>query len=81
MDSSNQKIKITTNADDFGICEQRNSGILELYLKGKLTEVSFMVNMDFTKEAADLIRTHKINAGLHLNLTEGLPTKVLENGE
>jgi hypothetical protein len=29
--------------------------------------------MEYSIEAAEMIKTHKINAGLHLNLTEGFP--------
>ena len=29
--------------------------------------------MEYSKEGAEMIKEHNINAGLHLNLTEGQP--------
>ena len=72
-------INITVTADDFGYCEMRNKGILELCKKGIIHSISLLVNA--TDSIAAVSAFHQlpidiksnISVGLHLNLTEGKP--------
>lgn len=62
------------NADDFGLCEGVNKGILRAYGDGVLTSATIMVNMPASEQAAGLARkTTGLGIGVHLNLTEGRP--------
>ncbi len=74
-------------ADDFGYCQRRSKGILELIESGFVTRTSLLVNAkasefaashflallfaNKSKDVADTVGSHGI--GLHLNLTEGKP--------
>jgi len=66
--------RLVINADDFGLCEGVNKGILQAYADGVLTSTSLMVNMPASEQAAGLARkTAGLGIGVHLNLTEGRP--------
>ena len=65
---------LIVNADDFGISEGVNRGIVEAHLKGILTSTTVMANMPAFEQAAQLRRDHpSLAAGVHLNLTAGNP--------
>jgi predicted glycoside hydrolase/deacetylase ChbG (UPF0249 family) len=66
---------IIFTADDLGLSEERNCGILESVLNGVVSSVSLMVNGPSSKHAVDLMRmNNKLNIiGLHFNITEGFP--------
>lgn len=68
-----QKKKLIINADDFGYCNNRNTGIVKAFCHGVVSSVSFLVNGICAKEAIDLARDNSVPMGLHLNLTEGCP--------
>ena len=61
-------------ADDLGISNERNKGILESIKNGIVTNTSIMANGPFSKEAIEIFKKEKLlnTIGLHLNLTEGL---------
>lgn len=66
--------RLVINADDFGLCEGVNRGIMQAYKKGVLTSASIMVNTPASEQAAGLARkTAGFGIGVHLNLTEGRP--------
>jgi len=65
---------LVINADDFGLCEGVNKGILEAHSDGVLTSATIMVNMSAAEQAAELAKkTPTLGVGVHLNLTEGTP--------
>ncbi len=66
-------VKLIVNADDMGVCPHRSKGILRLIEEKKVSSVSLMVNMGYSAEAGAAIKERNISAGLHLNLTEGVP--------
>lgn len=60
------------NADDYGLCESVNQGIIECLQYGIVSDVSFMVNADeFEKSHKMLVGIQRKNIGLHLNFTVG----------
>ena len=66
--------RIVINADDFGLCEGVNKGIVEAHSKGVLTSATIMVNMPAAEQAVDLAKNlPNLGVGVHLNLTNGKP--------
>jgi len=66
--------RLIINADDFGLCESVNKGIVEAHTKGVLTSTTIMANMPATEQAADLAKNlPTLGIGVHLNLTAGKP--------
>jgi predicted glycoside hydrolase/deacetylase ChbG (UPF0249 family) len=66
--------RLVINADDFGLCQGVNKGIIEAHTKGVLTSATIMTNMPAAKEAAELAKkTPALGVGVHLNLTNGKP--------
>lgn len=66
--------KIIINADDFGICNGINYGIVDCYEKGILTSTTLMVTMGGAEHAAKLAKQYPgLGIGLHLNITLGKP--------
>jgi predicted glycoside hydrolase/deacetylase ChbG (UPF0249 family) len=63
------------NADDFGMSEGINTGIIEAFSAGALTSTTIMVGMPAFEDAARRARSigEKLGVGLHLNLTAGRP--------
>lgn len=61
------------NADDFGYSKSVNKAICDCFEKGLINRTTIMVNMPYTKEAAELAFANGFNdkVGLHINLTEG----------
>lgn len=57
------------NGDDWGGDPQTTDRILECSMRGALSSVSAMVFMEDSVRAAALAEEHRIEAGLHLNLT------------
>lgn len=68
-------VRLTVNADDFGIDKNRTSAILECFRIGAITQTTALVNMEYFPEAAKRIADEGRIArmGIHLNLTEGRP--------
>jgi predicted glycoside hydrolase/deacetylase ChbG (UPF0249 family) len=70
--------KIIINADDFGLTESTNQGIVAAYSNGLLTSTSLMACGGAFQHAVNLAKKHDIkNVGVHLVLDEETP--VAEN--
>jgi hopanoid biosynthesis associated protein HpnK len=66
--------KLIVNADDFGLTENVNSGILDAYRDGILTSTTLLANgMAFESAVAASKKFQGLGIGVHLNLTEGRP--------
>jgi predicted glycoside hydrolase/deacetylase ChbG (UPF0249 family) len=62
------------HADDFGLSEAVNRGIVEAHENGILTSASIMANGAAFEHAAGLAKTHPtLDIGVHLTLTEEEP--------
>ena len=67
-------LKLVVNADDFGLSEAVNEGILEAHLNGILTSASVMANGVAFEHAIRLCRsTPSLDLGIHLTLVEEDP--------
>jgi predicted glycoside hydrolase/deacetylase ChbG (UPF0249 family) len=66
--------QLIVNADDFGLTENVNRGILDAHREGIVTSTTLLANgMAFEGAAAASKRFHRLGIGVHLNLTEGMP--------
>jgi predicted glycoside hydrolase/deacetylase ChbG (UPF0249 family) len=66
--------RLIINADDFGLTEGVNRGILEAFREGVVTSTTLLANMDAFDDAATLAREHPdLPVGVHLNLVWGRP--------
>ena len=66
------KKSIILNADDFGMTEGCNAGIIKAMKEGIVTSTSIFMNMAKTDQGIALARQHKIQAmGVHINISEG----------
>lgn len=62
--------KLIMNADDFGLSEAVNYGILKGFQDGILTSTTIMANMPGFDHAVELAKQHpEMHIGVHLNLT------------
>ncbi|MBS1197400.1 MAG: carbohydrate deacetylase-like isoform [Proteobacteria bacterium] len=59
------------NADDLGICSERDKGILQLFGCGAISSASLLVDGENAEAAASQATALDLPLGLHLNLTEG----------
>jgi chitin disaccharide deacetylase len=65
---------LIVNADDLGAGPRRNEGILLAHRRGIVTSASALVQGPGFRHALDLLRScPTLDAGLHLNLSEGEP--------
>jgi len=66
--------QLIVNADDFGISEGVNRGIVEAHRQGILTSTTLMANMPAFEQAIALSSENPdLGVGIHLNLTAGVP--------
>ncbi len=74
-------INIIVNADDLGICAERDEGIFELYSLGVISSSTILVNAVNFENSIIKAKLIRMPLGLHLNLTEGSPInrKEIEN--
>jgi predicted glycoside hydrolase/deacetylase ChbG (UPF0249 family) len=64
--------RVVFNADDFGLSDGVNKGIIESYENGVVNSSSLMTTTSHFEDTAALISKHNLkNIGLHFNLTEG----------
>jgi predicted glycoside hydrolase/deacetylase ChbG (UPF0249 family) len=77
MKSSNS-LKFIINADDMGLCEERDSAIFELYSKGFISSASILINGLNFRKSIEIARQINMPLGLHLNLTEGFPINITQ---
>lgn len=62
---------LIVNADDFGLSEGVNRGILRAHTEGILTSTSLMVRQPAAADAAAASRAHpRLSVGLHVDLAE-----------
>ncbi|MEY8349392.1 chitin disaccharide deacetylase [Bacillus cereus] len=67
-------IRLIVNADDFGLTEGTNYGIIEGHVNGIVNSTTMMMNMPGTWHAVRLAKEHKtLGVGVHLVLTAGKP--------
>jgi chitin disaccharide deacetylase len=65
---------LIVNADDFGLTESVNRGILDAHRGGIVTSTTLMANgIAFESAAAASKRFYRLGIGVHLNLSEGKP--------
>lgn len=66
--------RLIVNADDFGLCEGANLGILRAHHTGIVTSATVMLNMPGAVSALEAARlTPTLGVGVHLTLTGGRP--------
>lgn len=66
--------RLIINADDFGLTDSVNRGIIECHRAGTVTSTTLMVNGRAGREAAAMAAANpSLAVGLHLNLTSGRP--------
>lgn len=84
------EIKVIVHADDFGLTEKINEGILRAHIDGILTSTSIMANGQAFEHAINIARsTPTLDMGIHLTLieerpllnSEEIPTLVAPNGQ
>lgn len=64
--------RLAVTADDFGISEEINAGIIEAHREGIVTSTSLLVNAPATMQAVELARANPgLEVGLHLSVVEG----------
>jgi len=79
---------IIVNADDFGLTEGINRGILDGFKAGIVTSTSLLATMPSFGHALQLALENNLDIGIHASLTVGKPcsenkrlSPILENGE
>jgi len=66
--------QLIVNADDFGLTESVNRGVLDAHRDGIVTSTTLLANgMAFESAVAASKRFHRLAIGVHLNLSEGMP--------
>ena len=83
-ETNHSRACVILNADDWGRDVETTDRSLECTLQGVISSVSAMVFMEDSKRAANLALGHRIDAGLHLNLTTPFdaahcPSKLVEH--
>src|SRR5262245_60514883 len=66
--------ELIVNADDFGLTQQVNRGILDAHHDGIVTSTTLLANGGSFDEAVSMSRqAPQLGVGVHLNLSEGNP--------
>jgi predicted glycoside hydrolase/deacetylase ChbG (UPF0249 family) len=66
--------QLIVNADDFGLTENVNRGIIDAHREGIVTSTTLLANgLAFESAVAAGKRFYRLGIGVHLNLTEGMP--------
>lgn len=72
--------KLIINADDFGLTEGCNKGIIKAINDGIVTSTTVMINMPYAIEGIELLKKMAFKSvGVHLTLTGGIPTLPIES--
>ncbi len=67
-------MQLIIHADDFGISEKVNEGIIQAHTEGVLTSTSIIANGTACEHAIGLLKTHSsLDVGIHLTLVEERP--------
>ncbi|RJX65099.1 chitin disaccharide deacetylase [Vibrio sinensis] len=80
-------MQIIFNADDFGLTQGINHGIVEAFRSGVVRSTTLMVGMSAERHALELVKENSgLHVGIHLRLTTGRPltkamTLIDEHGE
>jgi hopanoid biosynthesis associated protein HpnK len=78
-DRPDAKKKLIVTADDLGLTRRVNEAIEMAHREGIVTTASLMVNGGAFESAAGILKDNpELDAGLHLNLTEGKPVTTYE---
>ncbi|MBI5049310.1 MAG: hopanoid biosynthesis-associated protein HpnK [Nitrospirae bacterium] len=64
---------LIVNADDFGLTQSVNQGIVRCFREGIVTSASILTNGKAFKEAVRLTKENNLDVGIHLTLMEGKP--------
>src|SRR5690606_17555925 len=73
-DVSPARTRLIVNADDFGLSQAVNRGVIAAHRDGIVTSASIMVNAPAFEHALELARAHPaLDIGVHLTLTELAP--------
>ncbi len=71
MHGSSQARYVIVNADDFGLTDGINRGIIDAHERGIVTSASLMVRYPAAVRAAELAQTHpNLSVGLHFDIAE-----------
>jgi len=71
--------QLIINADDFGLSEEINRGIIQTYKQGVLTNASLMANMPAFENTVELCKQNPgLGIGVHLNIIRGKPILIKE---
>jgi chitin disaccharide deacetylase len=62
-------VKLVVQSDDFGMCHAVNTGTVEAFVDGIVTQTTMMVPCPWFDEAVTLAHEHDIPVGVHLTLT------------
>ncbi|GAB6098682.1 chitin disaccharide deacetylase [Halanaerocella petrolearia] len=74
--------RLIINADDFGLCQGCNQGIIKAIKDGVVTSTTLMINMPYAQKAISLVKQNDLKCiGLHLSLTCGRPISNIEKVE
>jgi predicted glycoside hydrolase/deacetylase ChbG (UPF0249 family) len=64
--------RLIVTADDFGLSEEINTGIIEAFQNGIVTSTSLLMNAPDTSQAITLAKKYpKLEVGIHLGIVEG----------
>ena len=67
-------LHLIVHADDLGLSEKTNEGILKAYRDGIVTSASIMANGTAFEHAVEICRENRpLDVGVHLTLVEELP--------
>ncbi len=73
-------MQLIVNADDFGLTEAVNKGIVEAHVRGIVTSTTIMANgRAFDAAVSTSRRVPGLGIGVHLNLTAGEPVAPARN--
>lgn len=62
-------VKLVVQSDDFGMCHAVNTGTVEAFVDGIVTQTTMMVPCPWFDEGVALAHQHAIPVGVHLTLT------------
>ncbi len=68
-----KKINLIVNADDIGLCHERDEGIFQLFDNKCISSGSILINGDNFENSIRIAKEKKLPLGIHINLTEGRP--------
>src|SRR5215468_9714452 len=72
--TADQTKRLIVNADDFGMTEGVNRGIIDGHTRGVISSATLMANMPAFDAAVRLAKDHPaLGVGLHFNITQGRP--------